>query len=101
MVAANASDLHDFGPFVMPPEVNAAHITQDGDFLHRLIGAGMTVTDSAGAVHAAHISCTELAQGYSVYDIAVADKDGNPGMDMKGLQQWIRMAAAVYCPDRA
>jgi Protein of unknown function (DUF732) len=93
-------------PFVMPT-VMAAHETQDGDFLQRLGRAGLVPTrthspaDAARDVRWAHEACFALARGYTVRQIAIADTVRHPeeGWTEPENEEWVRISAAVYCPE--
>ena len=85
------------------PTVMAAHETQDGDFLQRVRRALLPdgFDNPAQDIRWAHAACDELARGYTAHEIAVLDARRHPdeGWSVAENEQWVRIAAAVYCPE--
>ena len=96
------------GPFVMPT-VMAAHETQDGDYLQRVFRSGLVRQWSwplspdaqAKTIRFAQSVCSDLARGYTAHQIAVGHTLNYPeeGWSVAENEQWVRIAAAVYCPE--
>jgi hypothetical protein len=88
-----------------PPRdvADAAHITQDGSFLH-LIGTSLNLSigsDPAGLIEGAHTVCYNLgiAHGSKARLVAWQYIYNNPNnLSVAQISEWINDAASVYCP---
>jgi hypothetical protein len=94
-----ADPAPDPGPFVMPT-VMASHETQDGDYLNRVRLAGLASADPLQAIKFAHMSCANLARGFTVRQIAINEFVNYHEMPVSSYGRVIEIAAAVYCPEQ-
>jgi hypothetical protein len=94
-------------PFTEVPAEAAGHLSQDGDYLHRLRTAGLvgdlTAWEAAQNVRYGHAVCEALGRGFTIRQIAVYDHATHPNESWTKQEdeQWDRIAAAVYCPGLA
>ena len=82
-----------------PPVGDAAHVTQDGQYLQLLLRAGIEATDAAAVVRDAHRMCVEMGiYGFSRYDEVLATERNVSWLTSDQAWAAVNAAADTYCP---